>query len=89
MFVINPGDDIFIPFFLFPITPVNTYLSQDLAWTQIRLTKETKRERSIQDKPCNDKDDYVYGGKRPIMKEKSQRRNFKEYQKYTTANGYR
>ena len=64
MFVINPGDDIFIPFFLFPITPVNTYLSQDLAWTQIRLTKETKRERSIKDKPCNDKDDYIYGGTR-------------------------
>ena len=61
--VINPGDDIFAPFFFFPYVPLKTHLSQSLAWTQFRLTKETKRDKS---KECNEMIGYQYGGKQPV-----------------------
>ena len=65
MYVVNPGDDIFAPFFLFPVDPIKTYLSQNIAWTQIRLIKETKRENS---KKCNNTKGYLYGGKIKLTK---------------------
>ena len=60
MHVINPGDDIFAPFFLFPYVPLKAHLSQSVAWTQMRLAKETKRDKS---KECNAMIGYQYGGK--------------------------
>ena len=65
MYVVNPGDDIFAPFFLFPVDPIKTHLSQNIAWTQIRLIKETKRENS---KKCNNTKGYLYGGKIKLTK---------------------
>ena len=62
LYVINPGDDIFAPFFHFPTPPTKQHLSKNLAWTQIMLTKETKETKRNKNETCNGNNGYVYGG---------------------------
>ena len=63
LYLINPGDQIFVPVSLFPIKPVKKHLSRSLVWAQILVTKQTTRSKTGD---CNDTVDYVYGGKMTV-----------------------
>ena len=67
LFVIVPGDEVFIPPDCFPKHtqrtleyPAKQHLSKTLAYSQIQLSKQTHVEQSGS---CNRTDGYVYGGK--------------------------
>ena len=60
LYVINPGDEIFVPAFLFPNYPAQQSLRKTLEWKQIKLTKESTR---MEKETCNDASGYVFGGK--------------------------
>ena len=59
IFLINPGDEIFVPMNIWPISPPEQQLRSKNEYIQIELKKESKVSR----KNCNDSLDYVYGGK--------------------------
>ena len=60
MYVFNPGDEVFVPAFMWPNYPAQKSLSKSLEWAQIKLTKKTQK---LQIETCNDTSGYVYGGK--------------------------
>ena len=59
IYLINPGDEIFAPMNIWPISPPEQRLSSKNVYSQIELIKESKISR----KNCTDDVDYVYGGK--------------------------
>ena len=59
MYLINPGDEVFAPMNIWPISPPEQRLSSKNEYIQIELTKESK----VSKKNCNNVVDYVYGGK--------------------------
>ena len=68
LYVIVPGDEVFIPASMFPkhpqrilSYPAKQSLSKTLAYSQIQLTKQAN---VIQSETCNSTDGYVYGGKK-------------------------
>jgi hypothetical protein len=67
LYVIVPGDEVFIPSDFFPkhpqrilSYPAKQRLSKTLAYSQIQLTKQVHVE---QPESCNSTNGYVYGGK--------------------------
>ena len=67
LYIINPGEDVLVPFFYFPNTMTMKHLSSNLAWTNIMLTKETKEVKKSKYGTCNDDDGYVYGGRQTML----------------------
>ena len=63
MFIVDPGDMIFVPMFVWRTYPVEQKLDNDIELMEIRLTKA---ETVVQEKlhRCNGKRNYIYGGKR-------------------------
>jgi hypothetical protein len=61
IYFINPGDEIFAPFNIWPISPQEKKLSKMNEYTEIRLTKQSKVTNKKKD-DCNPSPDYVYGG---------------------------
>ena len=59
MYLINPGDEVFAPMNIWPISPPEQRLSSKNEYIQIELTKESK----VSKKNCNNFVGYVYGGK--------------------------
>lgn len=59
LYVFNPGEEVFVPAFMWPNYPAQKSLSKSLEWAQIKLTKESQKLAEI----CNDTSGYVYGGK--------------------------
>ena len=59
IYLINPGDEVFVPLNIWPINPPEQILSSKNEYIQIELKKESK----VSGKNCNDSLDYVYGGK--------------------------
>lgn len=59
IYLINPGDEIFAPMNIWPISPPEQRLSSKYVYSQIELIKESKISR----KNCTNDVDYVYGGK--------------------------
>ena len=60
MYVINPGDEVFVPIFNWPNYPATQGLRKTSEWSEIKLTKESKL---TQKQTCNDTTGYLYGGK--------------------------
>ena len=58
LYLVNPGDEVFAPMNIWPISPPEQRLSSKNEYMQIELTKESK----ILKKNCNNDMDYVYGG---------------------------
>ena len=59
IYFIEPGDEIFTPLNIWPLSPYEQRLSNMHEYTQIRLTKKstvTKKD------DCIPEPDYVYGG---------------------------
>ena len=59
IYLINPGDEVFAPLNIWPISPQEQRLSSKNEYMHIRLTKESK----VSKKNCTDVEGYVYGGK--------------------------
>ena len=59
IYLINPGDEVFVPLNIWPTNPPEQLLSSMNEYIQIELKTESKVSR----KDCNDSLDYVYGGK--------------------------
>ena len=61
IYFINPGDEVFAPLNVWPVSPQQKTLSKTNEFTEIRLTKKSKiSNRKKND--CNSSPDYVYGG---------------------------
>ena len=62
MFIVDPGDMIFVPMFVWRVYPVEQILSNDIELMEIRLTKT---EKVVQEElhDCNGNKDYIYGSK--------------------------
>ena len=63
MFIVDPGDMIFVPMFVWRTYPVEQKLDNDIEFMEIRLTKA---ETVVQEKLhlCNGNKNYIYGSKR-------------------------
>ena len=60
LYVLNPGDEVFVPVFLWPNYPAEQRIRKSLAWSKIDLTKTSEK---LKKGTCNDTSGYVYGGK--------------------------
>ena len=63
LYVINRGDEIFVPTGMWPNYPTEQKIRKTLAWVEINLMKESQM---MQLETCNDTISYVYGGKNYI-----------------------
>ena len=61
IYLMNPGDEVFAPMNIWPIIPREQRLSSKNVYSQIELTKFSKK--SLQSRYCNSQVDYFYGGK--------------------------
>ena len=59
IYFIDPGDEIFAPLNVWPVSPHEQWLSNMQEYTQIRLTKKSKVTKKDD---CIPTPDYVYGG---------------------------
>ena len=59
IYFIGPGDEIFAPLNIWPISPQEQRLSNINEYTQIRLTKKSKVTKNDD---CIASPNYVYGG---------------------------
>ena len=59
IYVINPGEEVFVPLNIWPINPPEQQLSSKNEYIHMEFQKESKVSR----KKCNDSLDFVYGGK--------------------------
>ena len=66
MFIVDPGDMIFVPMFVWRTYPVEQKLDTDIELMEIRLTKA---ETVVQEKlhGCNGNKNYIYGSKRVFL----------------------
>jgi hypothetical protein len=64
IYFINPGDEIFAPLNVWPISPHEQRLSNKNEYTQIRLTKKSKVSKKDE---CEDTPKYAYGGNKQIV----------------------
>ena len=60
IYFLNPGDEIFAPLHVWPISQQEHRLSNMNEYTQMRLTKKSKMTKSDE---CDATPNYVYGGK--------------------------
>ena len=60
MYIIDPGNEIFIPNNLWSKPPAHQRLGKDLAYADMKLTKQT----DVIQENCNNTNGYVYGGKK-------------------------
>ena len=65
IYLINPGDEIFAPFNIWPISPQEKKLRKMNEYTEIRLIKQSKVSNKKKD-DCNPSPEYVYGGTKSI-----------------------
>ena len=59
LYVIPPGEEIFVPNGLYPTLPATTILRKTLSYTIMHLKKQTSVK---QGEYCNDTKGYKYGG---------------------------
>ena len=59
IYVINPGEEVFVPLNVWPINPPEQLLSSKNEYIHIEFRKESK----VSWNNCNDSLDFVYGGK--------------------------
>ena len=59
LYVINPGDEVFAPMFIWPKNPPVQKLDSMIEWAEIKLTKESKVTKRDE---CSNTYGYVFGG---------------------------
>ena len=59
LYLLNSGEQIFVPVNMFPIKPVKKHLPRNLVWAKLSLAKQTLRSKTGE---CNGTVGYVYGG---------------------------
>ena len=59
IYFIGPGDEIFTPMNVWPITPQKQWISNMNEYTQVRLTKKSKITKKDE---CEVEPNYVFGG---------------------------
>ena len=59
LYVIEPGSDVFIPFFTWPRIPPQIIMSNGTSMADIRMTKKMFLRN---DNECNNTDGYAYSG---------------------------
>ena len=65
IYFLTPGDEIFAPMNVWPITPQEHRVSKMNEYTQIRLTKKSKMTKKGE---CEAAPNYEYGGKKTIIR---------------------
>ena len=65
LYLIEPGNEIFIPTFVWPKNPTVQVLKPDHAWVDMKLTKT---KTSLRKGTCNNDQGYVYGGKQVLLR---------------------
>ena len=59
VYIIDRGDEVFIPNFMFPKNPPSQRLSKTNAYATMHVKKQSN---VVQRESCNDTTGYVYGG---------------------------
>ena len=62
MYIVHPGEEIFVPLGIWPNSPVKLEFRRDRDFARFRLEKGLYKSKE----KCNESIDYIYGGTYPI-----------------------
>jgi len=62
MYIVNPGEEIFVPLGIWPNSPVKLEFRRDRDFARFRLEKGLYKSKE----KCNESIDYIYGGTHPM-----------------------